>query len=125
VTVSPPLQDISWVDVEETTGNVLEILRLDAADSDEPRVRTDVCTAAAAMMDFLDRTTPLPGPPPPWVLQYAVEQFAIELYRRKDAPFGLMNTSLAIDSPVSFDGLPHLQPVMPLILRYRQRFGVG
>jgi hypothetical protein len=125
VSVAPPLQDISWIDVDQTTANVMEILRLSADDTDEPRVRADVITAAADMMNFLDRTTPLPGPPPPPPIQYAVEQYAVELYRRKDAPFSKINTALAIDYQVSFESIAHLAPVMPFILRYRQRFGVS
>jgi len=103
---------------------VLTTLRLDPSDPDAPIV-TDAMYAAVALIDqYLDRAVPLPGPPPPAPVQQAVEQLTIELYRRKDAPFAMLNTTLPEqDLALDISGTGTLQPVTALLQPYRQRWG--
>lgn len=121
--VPPPLDDGSWCDLPITLENVLRTLRLTADDPDTAAV-TAALTAAVSLIDqFLDRIDPLPGPPPPPPVQTAVEVLTVELYRRKDAPFALLDATLPEDVATDIGQLPALQPVTALLLPYKQRWG--
>lgn len=122
--VPPPLADGAWCDQAVTLDHVLNTLRLDPTDPDAPIVAEALLSAIAQIDQHLDRVTPLPGPPPPPPVQQAVEQLTIEMYRRKDAPFAMLNTTLpeqdvALD--ISANGA--LQTVSALLAPYRQRQG--
>jgi hypothetical protein len=56
-------------------------------------------------------------------VQQALEQLTIELYRRKDAPFNLLNATVPEDVPVDISSLGAIQSVAPLIQPWKQRWG--
>lgn len=118
----PPLDDQSWVDVQATYESVLITLRVTTADPDAGIILDSITGAAALIDQFLDRTDPLPTPTPGPV-QQALEQLTIELYRRKDAPFNLLNATVPEDVPVDITGLGAIQSVAPLIQPWKQRWG--
>jgi hypothetical protein len=120
--VAPPLDDQSWVDVQATYEAVLLSLRLTVADPDAGQILFCVNSAASLIDQFLDRTTPLPSPPPAPV-QSALEQLTIELYRRQDAPFNVLNATVPEDVPVDLTGQGALQSVAPILQPWKQRWG--
>lgn len=124
--VPPPLADGGWNDPAITMRNVLTTLRMDDGDQEIPIVTAAMSAAVAIIDQFLDRVTPLPGPPPPPPVQQATEQLTIELYRRKDAPFAMLNATLPEqDVPLDISATGMLQPVAALLRPYRQRRGLA
>jgi hypothetical protein len=119
---APPLDDQSWVDVQATYEAVLITLRVTTADPDAGIILESITGAASLIDQFLDRTDPLTSPPPGPV-QQALEQLTIELYRRKDAPFNLLNATVPEDVPVDISSLGAIQSVAPLIQPWKQRWG--
>lgn len=119
---APPLDDQSWVNLEQTYEAVLLSLRVTTQDPDAAAILASIQAAAALIDQYLDRTDPLPAPPPQPV-QVALEQLSIELYRRKDAPFALLNATVPEDVAVDITGQAALQSVAPLIQPWRQRWG--
>lgn len=89
---SPPASAV-WYDLTTVVTAVLAQLRLNDTDVDATLLATLVPAAANLIDAYVDRETPLPGPPPPPVLQHVLEQVTVELYRNKDVP------------PVSVDGM--------------------
>jgi hypothetical protein len=119
---APPLDDQAWVDVTATYEAVLLSLRVTTADPDAAQILACITAAAALIDQFLDRTDPLPSPTPQPV-QTALEQLTIELYRRKDAPFNLLNATVPEDVPVDITGVGAIQSVAPMIQPWKQRWG--
>ena len=119
---APPLDDQSWVNLEDTYEAVLLSLRVTTQDPDAAAILASIQAAASLIDQYLDRTDPLPAPPPAPV-QTALEQLSIELYRRKDAPFALLNATVPEDVAVDITGQAALQSVAPLIQPWRQRWG--
>lgn len=119
---APPLDDQAWVDIPTTYEAVLLSLRVTAADPDAEAILFAIQAAASLIDQYLDRTTPLPIPPPAPV-QAALEQLAVELYRRKDAPFSILNATVPEDVPLDLTGQAALQSVAPMIQPWRQRWG--
>lgn len=120
--VLPPEDSQGWVDVQGTYEAVLITLRLTTNDPDAGQILASVHAAASLIDQFLDRTVPLPSPPPGPV-QTALEQLTIELYRRKDAPFNILNATVPEDVPVDVTGVGAIQSVAPMIQPWRQRWG--
>lgn len=121
---APPLADGGWNDAALTLDHVLDQLRLDPTDPDAPEVTAAMYAAVAMIDQYLDRVDPLPGPPPPAPVQLALEIQTIENYRRKDAPFAMLNTTLPDqDVPTDIGGVGMLQSVAGLLQPYRQRWG--
>ena len=109
--ISPPATG-AWYDLAATVDNVLAILRLTDQDVDRARVEAAVPAAAALIDQYVDRPVVLDGPPPSPPLQQALEQAAIDLYRRPPA--------------TGFGSYPKLlDPVRSEILHAKQRWGVA
>jgi hypothetical protein len=119
---APPLDDQTWVDMAATYEAVLLALRVTTNDPDADAILFAIQAAASLIDQYLDRTDPLPVPPPAPV-QTALEQLSVELYRRKDAPFNLLNATVPEDIPVDITGVGAIQSVAPLIQPWRQRWG--
>ena len=119
---APPLDDQSWVDVQVTYEAVLLSLRVTTNDPDAAQILNCITAAASLIDQFLDRTDPLPLPPP-MPVQTALEQLTVELYRRKDAPFNLLNATVPEDVPLDISGTGAIQSVAPMIQPYKQRWG--
>ena len=85
-TVTPPGSAV-WYDLDQSTADVLAILRLTDADVDAERIGAIVPAAAQLIDTFVDRPEAILGPPPAPPIAQALNQLTIELYRRKDVPF--------------------------------------
>lgn len=118
----PPLDDQSWVDVQATYEAVLLMLRVTVQDPDAEQILACVTAAASLIDQYLDRVEPLPSPPPGPV-QQALEQLSVELYRRKDAPFSLLNATVPEDVAVDISGVTSIQSIAPLIQPWKSRWG--
>lgn len=120
VSVSPPAA-LPW-DVDAVAQAALDILRLDPADEDAERI-LDAAVTATELVDYeLDYATApasIPGP----VFNAAVT-LTVELYRRKDAPFGVTDAwsvdgaSIQLSSDV-------MRGTRTMLLPYKSRFGIG
>lgn len=121
--VPPPLADSGWLDPVATYEAVLVTLRITQSDPDAAGIMAAMSSAVELVNQYLDRRTPLPGPPPPAPVQTAVEQLTVELYRRKDAPFNILNATVPEDVPVDITGVGSIQSVAPLLQPYKQRWG--
>ena len=114
-----------WADVPSIAQGALDVMRLDATDVDADRIES-IATSAVLLVDtYLDRAddpliAPAPGP-----VNDACVQVTIELYRRKDAPFGVLNTWSESDvGPVRI-GTDPLKGVEGLLAPYAHRYGIG
>lgn len=119
-TVAPPAP--LPFDPSAIAGAALDVLRLDPTDDDADRVKAAAVVACDLIAQELDyATAPLTVPAP---VADAAVMLTVELYRRKDAPFGLTDSwsvdgaSLRISSDV-------LRGVRSELAPYRSRFGVG
>lgn len=122
-TPDPPTPP-EWWDIPATTAAALEILRLDTDDEDAGRVETCATVACTAIDHYLDRCDPLPSPGPPDVMQ-AAAMTTVEIYRRKDAPFGVLNSWSPDDyGPVRI-GVDWLNGVRFLLLPYKCAWGIA
>lgn len=116
----------TWVDPAQVLVDVLDVLRIDPTDDDADRIEQLIPTAADLIETFLDRDTdPLPAAPPMHPLvRTGMTNVTIELFRRKDAPFGVLNAWSADEGPVRITTDP-LRGVRKILLPLKQRFGVG
>lgn len=100
-------------------------LRLhDDTDPDVATVDREAITAGQMIDARLDRCTPLPQPTPGPILDAAVET-TINLYRRSSAPFGTVGgfaENSASPTPIYADPL---EGVYPMIIPWRERWGVA
>lgn len=119
----PPSSTAVWYDPALTWESVLRQLRLDVTDPDAPTVIDSISAAASLIDQYLDRTVALTGPPPPAPVQQALEQLTIELYRRRDAPFNLLNATVPEDIPVDISAVGAIQSVAALVQPWKQRWG--
>lgn len=112
-----------WYDLDVTVAAVLAVLRLTASDVDAERIRALVPVAGQLIDTRLDRQVALTSPAPLPVL-VALENLTVELYRRKDAPFGVLNAW----SPDAFAiriGRDQMAGIDSLLAGYRRRWGIG
>lgn len=80
--VAPPATGV-WYDLDETTSQVLAILRLTEQDVDLERIRDCVPAAALRIEQYVDAAEdPVAGPPPSQQLQQALNKATIDLYVR-------------------------------------------
>lgn len=73
-----------WWDPTETLANVLAQLRLYSNDVDEDRLAGLIPAAGEHIDNYLDRETPVEGPPPAPSLQAELERITIALYHGVD-----------------------------------------
>ena len=123
----PPAYDTTWRDDDQAATDAAGILRLATAGPDFERLT--ICARAAGnhICSFLDRTDPLPGVTPgepPEDLRFAQAHVTVELFRRKDAPFGVLD-AWSPDSGTARIGNDPLAGVKNLILPYKARWGLG
>lgn len=114
----------AWADVLDIAAQALAVLRMDPTDQDAPRVEGAALSAVQLVDTYLDRADdPLVAPPPQPVNDAAV-QVTVELYRRKDAPFGVLNSWSENDvGPVRI-GTDPIKGVEQMLSPYAHRYGV-
>jgi len=122
--VAPPVS-LPW-DHALVLEDVLAVLRLDADDPDAPRV-ADAALASTAMIDaYLDYALS------PWItaaeipepINRAATNLAVELFRRKDAPFGRAD-SWSVDGAAYILSADVFKGVRSILSRYRARRGLA
>ena len=121
--VLPPVAN-SW-DIDVLVPMVLAVLRRepDTADADDPRVRQAVMVATRRLDHYLDATTDVLPMAEPELVEAAVE-LAVEVYRSKDAPFGVIDAWSADTVPLRISS-DRLRNVRSLAVPHKARFGVG
>jgi hypothetical protein len=116
----------AWVDPDQVLTDVLDVLRKPVTDVDADRVEQLIPTAADLVRAYLDRDDdPLPPAPPMHPLvRTAMTNLTIELYRRKDAPFGVLNAWSPDEMAVRISSDP-MRGVIHVLLPLKQQFGIG
>lgn len=114
-------------DLDSITSQAMEVLRLEPADPDAERIRTHAFAATDIVDTDLDLLEPWGtgegSTIPPAVIAVAVS-VTVELYRRKDAPFGIVESWSAdgVVARIPSDPLRNHRAVMS---RYKRRQGVA
>jgi len=123
-TVAPPAA-IPF-DVAAITAAALDVLRLDPTDDDADRIAGDTLTAIALVEQRLDlEVSPwadaaaIPAP-----VQNAAVLLNVEVYRRKDAPFGVTD-SWSVDGAAFRISSDVMRGVDSMLAPYRGRRAVG
>lgn len=87
-----PPADAGWLDVEAAYQMALGILRLSDLDPDAQRVHEAAEAACQLVAEYLDLCGPWEtGTPVPAPITQGCGMATVDLYRRKDAPFGVLN----------------------------------
>jgi len=119
--VGPPAPATSLWDINDVTDRALTVLRLHSGDVDEPRVGDAALVATGAVDSFVDAAEPFA---PSAAMVDAAVQVTVELYRRKDAPFGTANAWSTDTVPVPV-GADSLHGVLMQLLPDKERWGVA
>lgn len=114
----------AWCDDDQALADALLVLRLPGTDVDKQRLEQSVATACELITAALDRPDDDPVVGAPSALRTAHYMVAIELYRRKDAPFGVLNAWSPDEGSVRINTDP-LRGVYHMILPYKRGFGVA
>jgi hypothetical protein len=116
----------AWVDPDQVLVDVLDVLRKQATDADADRIEQLIPAAANLVQTYLDRDDdPLPDAPPMHPLvRTAMTNLTIELYRRKDAPFGVLNAWSPDEVAVRISSDP-MRGMVHILLPLKQKFGIG
>lgn len=120
MTVAAPAR-LPWV-VEDVAAEALDILRLDPADDDAQRITSAAMEATElvdAELDFETAPATIPGP----VVGAAVT-LTVELYRRKDSPFGITD-SWSVDGAAIRVSSDVMRGVRSQLSRYKSRRGIA
>lgn len=118
--VAPPVP--LPVDPALVLAQALAILRLEADDADAERVEQAATVAielASQQLDFADVPTALSV-----AVTDAVVTLTVELYRRKDAPFGVTD-SWSVDGAVLRLSSDVFRGVRSQLSKYRARWGIA
>lgn len=113
---------VSAWDTDRIVSRALEVLRLGTEDPDAPRVY-DAAQAAMRLVDvYVDAVEDgLPVTPP---MEAAAVQVTVEMYRRKDAPFGVIDAWSQDATAIRVSGDP-LSGVLLTLLPAKARWGVS
>ena len=112
---------LPWI-VEDVANAALDVLRLDPADEDAARVVAAADSATVLVDQKLDLDVApetIPGP-----VYDAAVMLAVELYRRKDAPFGVTD-SWSIDGASIRISADVTRGVASMLAPFRGRRGVA
>lgn len=121
----PPNYDTTWINNEQAAQDAAKVLRLPTAGAEYDRLLIMAEAAGLAITQFLDRDTPIDGATPttvPGPLRFAHSSVTVELYRRKDAPFGVLD-AWSPDTNAVRIGADPLAGIKFLIIPYRGRWG--
>lgn len=115
-----------WVDPDQVLIDVLDVLRKTSSDVDADRIEALIPTAADLVQAYLDRDAdPLPDAPPMHPLvRTAMTNLTVELFRRKDAPFGVLNAWSPDDIALRVSSDP-LRGIVGILLPLKKGFGIG
>lgn len=114
----------TWCDDDRALADALRVLRLPGSDIDVERLTPCVATACELISAFLDRPDDDPVAGDPSALRTAHYMVAVELYRRKDAPFGVLNAWSPDEGTTRIPTDP-LRGVYHIVLPYKADWGVA
>jgi hypothetical protein len=116
----------AWVDPDQVLTDVLDVLRKTPADVDADRIEALIPTSANLVASYIDRDAdPLPAAPPMHPLvRTAMTNLTVELFRRKDAPFGVLNAWSPDDIALRVSSDP-LRGIVGILLPLKKGFGIG
>ena len=121
--VYPPATAV-WYDPAATLDAVRRQLRLSTPDIDDARLAALIPAAAYLIDDYVDGEFPLDGPPPAPLIQSALEQVTIVLYRTKDV--GAVGSSwLPSDVAGRYAQSDPIVDVLGQVLPFKRRWGVA
>lgn len=109
-------------DVDAIAELALDVLRLDPADDDAERIRMAAgvaCDLVSRELDYAVAPATVPAP-----VEDAAVSLTVELYRRKDAPFGLTD-SWSVDGASIRISSDVMRGVSSELARYRSRWALG
>jgi len=110
------------LDAQTLASAALDIMRLDPADVDAERILEEAGVAIELVSQELDYDV-APATVPAGVSDAAV-MLTVELYRRKDAPFGVTD-SWTVDGASVRVSSDVMRGVRSQLSRYRSRFPIG
>ena len=125
--IPPATLDESWRDDPLAARDAAAVLRLPPSGAEFARLEVCAVAAGVHICQFLDRWSPIPGVTPgvpPGPLRFAQSQVTVELYRRKDAPFGVLD-AWSPDSGTVRVGTDPLSGVKSLLTPYRTHWGIA
>ena len=117
----PPHVGLPW-DVAAVAQAALDVLRLTPEDADAARIETaamDATELIDAELDYEVAPASIPGP----VINAAVT-LTVELYRRKDAPFGVTD-AWSIDGASIHISADVMRGTRSMLSKYKSRRGVA
>lgn len=117
----------AWVDPVVVLADVLDILRLPTGDDDVDRIDAIIPSAAAlvnAKLDQIQAEELPPAPPMHPLVRTAMANVTIELYRRKDAPFGVLNGWSPDEMAIRINTNP-IRGVLHILLPLKQQWGIA
>lgn len=110
-------------DVTAVAAEARAIMRMKDTDADAPRVDQYADAATQLIETYIDPCAPWAAIPDP--VQRAAAVATVEGYRRKDAPFGVLNAWSPDDiGPVRI-GMDWLNPVLYMLLPYKCAWGIA
>lgn len=112
---------LPW-DVDAVASAALDILRLDPADADAERIRSAADTATTLVDTFLDYEVAPDSIPSP-VFDAGVN-LTVELFRRKDAPFGVTD-SWSVDGASVMLSADVMRGTYSMLDPFKSRFGIS
>jgi hypothetical protein len=118
---SPPATNV-WPHADIVTG-ALAVLRLGPDDVDADRVDTAALTAEEMLDAFIDAPEPLPPITAVALLTGAVN-LTVETYRRKDAPFGVLN-AWSVDEVAVRIGPDAIRAIRTMVMPHKRRWGIA
>lgn len=123
----PPPVDMTWVNSALAADDALKILGLTVDPGSQAMMLPFAESAGSLICLYLDRITPIPGSipgTPPPALRNAHANVSAELWRRKDAPFGVLDAWSPDTIGVRITPDP-LNGVRNMLDPYRSRWGLA
>lgn len=114
----------AWCDDDRALSDALGVLRVPSTDPDFARLQICVATACELITAFMDRADDDPVTGDPSALRTAHYMVAVELYRRKDAPFGVLNAWSPDEGQLRITNDP-MRGVYHIVLPFKRGFGVA
>lgn len=125
VTIGSPGWLAQLIPADDVAARAMAVLRMQPGDADQERITQAAASALEKIEGYLDRDAdPIVDPAPETIIQ-AATQVTIEAYRRKDAPFGVLNTWAEADYGPIRIGPDWVKGVETDLWSYRGSFGVG
>lgn len=123
----PPSVDTTWRDDVQAANDALLVMKLARDPANVDLLTLYAIEAGDLICLYLDRTDTIPGvipgTPPP-ALRGAHRDVTVELYRRKDAAFGVLNAWSPDDGAIRISADP-LRGVYARITPYKANWGLA